>query len=73
VHQDPGDVADTPTPEGPEKDPQSAEPVDREEGKQNPLVHEGADADSRPDTNEGADARVRIEQSDGEPVPHANE
>jgi hypothetical protein len=71
VHEEPDDVQDTPTPDGPEKDPRSADSPDREEGKQNALVHEGADADSRPDTNEGADAKVRIEQPDGRPVPHA--
>ncbi len=64
---------DTPTPEGPEKDPRSADQPRREEGKQNPLVHEGAEADPRPDTNERADDRVRIEQPDGHIVPRAKE
>ena len=65
-----GDVAGS---EGPEKDPRSADQPTREEGKQNALVHEGAEADARPDTNEDADSRVRIEQPDGDPVPHAKE
>lgn len=71
VDEDPDDQKDTPTPEGPEKDPRSADSPAREEGKQNPLVHAGADADDRGDTNEGADARVRIEQPDGRRVPEA--
>lgn len=67
------EVNDTPTPEGPEKDRRSADAPEREEGKQNALVHEGAQADPRPDTNERADDRVRIEQPDGTIVPHAKE
>jgi hypothetical protein len=79
--QDPEDERQTDTPEGPEKDPQSADvtgdkdPSDegrgRAEGRQNPLVHEGAAPDGAPDTNESADAKAHIVEPDGTPSPEA--
>ena len=59
----------TDTPEGPEKDPQSYEVAERDEGKQNALVHDGVAADEVPDGNERADARADVRQPGGEPVP----
>lgn len=44
---------------------QAAPPDD---GKQNPLVHEGAQTDEV-DTNERGDDKVTVEQPSGEEVP----
>lgn len=42
----------------------------RQEGLQNPLIHEGAAADPVEDTNERADDAADIRQPDGDsPVP----
>ena len=46
--------------------------MDREEGRQNAIVHEGAPSD-REDTNEHADDAVDIQQPDGSPAPRADE
>ena len=43
----------------------------REEGRQNVVIHEGADADPRYDGNEKADDRVDIVQPDESPAPRA--
>ena len=47
--------------------------TDREEGRQNAIVHEGAPADKDKDTNEHADEAVEIQQPDGSPAPRADE
>lgn len=49
-----------------------ADESDRVEGRQNPLIHEGAAADPASDTNEGADDKVRIVEPDGSPSPRAD-
>lgn len=70
--EDPDQARQTDTPEGPEKDPQSAEVgVGRTDGRQNALVHEGASPDE--DSNDHADERVKVTQPDGKPVPEAGD
>jgi hypothetical protein len=68
VPEDDHDAPQPETPEGPSKDPQSADVPAREEGRQNAIVHEGAEPDE-PDPNENADQHVRVEQPDGSLVP----
>ncbi len=41
---------------------------EREEGRQNPLIHEGADPDPEQVKGAPADDRVRVESPDGEEV-----
>lgn len=41
----------------------------REEGKQNPVIHEGADPDPQYDGNERADERVEVVNPEGDPAP----
>jgi hypothetical protein len=74
--EEPEHADQTSTPEGPSKDPQSADvdagkdPTEadgRTEGMQSSVVHEGAPADDRPDTNELADKKANIVEPDGEP------
>ena len=46
--------------------------TEREEGKQNPITHEGAPSDGPSDSNEHADEAVEVMQPDGEtPAPRS--
>ena len=49
------------------------EPRERDEGRQNVRVHEGASADPGYDTNEEADDKVEIVEPDGSPTPRSSE
>lgn len=44
-----------------------------DDGKQNPLVHEGGGAAPNYDTNEHADDKVEIQQPSGETISEAEE
>jgi hypothetical protein len=70
---DPEQSKQTDTPEGPEKDPQSYEISERDEGKQNALVHDGAAPDPVTDSDEVADAHADIRQPDGSRAPEAGD
>jgi hypothetical protein len=49
------------------------ESSEREEGRQNVVVHEGAPADPNYDTNEDADEKAEIVEPDGSPTPRSSE
>ncbi len=53
-----------------DKERSTSDPDEREEGRQNVLMHEGVENDRR-DSNESADEKVEIVEPDGSPSPRA--